>query len=100
MENGNQKVQELLQANIGCSVRAMMGDWVVYYNQKVVGGVYDGRLLVKPTPAARKLLPFCREELPYLGAKPMLLVTQTEPTFLSTLFSAIANELPAPHKKK
>ena len=53
--------------------RAMMGEYILYYRGKVVGGVYDNRLLLKPTPSARALLPDAPMELPYEGAKAMLL---------------------------
>lgn len=58
----------------GLTARAMMGEYVLYYGGKVVGGIYDNRLLVKPTPSAVVLMPEAPRELPYEGAKEMLLV--------------------------
>lgn len=84
-----------------CSSRAMMGEYVLYYRGRVFGGVYDDRLLVKPVPAALELLPQARQELPYEGAKPMLLVEQVEDrVFLARLLEAMEPQLPEPKKKK
>ena len=54
--------------------RAMMGEYILYYRGKIVGGIYDDRLLVKPTSSAVAYLPRADYELPYDGAKKMLLV--------------------------
>ncbi len=79
----------------------MMGEYVLYYNGKVIGGVYDNRLLVKPTPSAKELMPDAEYELPYSGAKGMLLVDNVEDReFLQNLFAAISEELPTPKSKK
>lgn len=81
------------------TARAMMGEFVLYYGGKVVGGVYDNRLLVKPTPSAKKMMPDAPMELPYEGAKEMLLVENMEDkVFLQSLFAVIAEELPAPKR--
>ena len=85
----------------GVASRAMMGEYILYYGGKVVGGIYDDRFLVKPTPAARRLMPDAAEELPYEGAKPMLLVDNVEDRdFLARLLSAMEPELPAPKGRK
>ena len=82
-------------------LRPMMGEYVLYCGGKVVGGLYDNRLLVKPTPAARARLPGAPEEAPYEGAKPMLLVQETDDkAFLSALLPAVAAEIPEKTKKK
>ncbi len=84
----------------GLSARAMMGEYVLYYGGKVVGGVYDNRLLVKPTKSALALLPNAPRELPYEGAKEMLLVEDVEDRdFLGRLFEAVYEGLPEPRKK-
>ena len=81
------------------SYRAMMGEYILYYRGKIVGGIYDDRLLVKATDAAKTLMPDAPEEIPYEGAKPMLLVEQIDDReFLRDLFDAMVNELPAPKK--
>ena len=80
--------------------RAMMGEYLLYFQGKLFGGVYDDRLLVKPVPAARALLPDAPEEAPYDGAKPMLLVEDMEDSaLLARLVTAMEPELPAPKKK-
>ena len=85
----------------GISHRAMMGEYILYYQGKIVGGIYDDRLLVKPTASARKLMPEAPLELPYEGAKEMLLVDEIDDKqFLSELLNAMYDELPVPKKKK
>ena len=85
----------------GVSHRAMMGEYILYHQGKVIGGIYDDRFLVKPTPAARHLMPGAPEEVPYPGASPMLLVENVEDmAFLSGLLTAMGPELPAPRKRK
>ena len=85
----------------GLTARAMMGEYVLYYGGKVVGGIYDNRLLVKPTPSAIALMPEAQRELPYEGAKEMLLVEDIEDRdFLNKLFEAMYEELPEPKKRK
>lgn len=81
--------------------RAMMGEYILYYRGKIVGGIYDDRLLVKPVRAAVSLMPEVTYELPYEGAKEMLLVHEVDSrAFLASLFDAMYKELPAPKKKK
>ena len=76
------------------SARAMMGEYVLYYGGKVVGGIYDNRLLIKPTPSAVELMPEARRELPYEGAKEMLLVEDIgDKDFLNKLFEVMYEEL-------
>lgn len=75
------------------SHRAMMGEYLLYVRGRLVGGIYDDRLLVKPTPAALNLLPDAPRELPYPGAKEMLLVEDVDNgEFLRELFLAMGNE--------
>ncbi len=81
--------------------RTMMGEYIIYYRGKIVGGIYDDRLLVKPVKSAISLMPDANYELPYEGAKEMLLVNDVDnKDFLTRLFNAMYNDLPAPKKKK
>lgn len=83
------------------SHRAMMGEYIIYYQGKVIGGIYDDRFLVKQTKSAKELMPEAALELPYEGAKEMLLVDNLDDKeFLAALFNAMVNELPAPKKRK
>ncbi len=83
------------------SHRAMMGEYIVYYRGKVVGGIYDDRFLVKPTKSAAAMMPNADVELPYDGAKEMLLVDNVDnKDFLRELLEAMHAELPVPKKKK
>ena len=81
--------------------RAMMGEYIIYYRNKVVGGIYDDRFLVKNIKAAVEMMPEAELQLPYEGAKEMLLVDDIEKKgFLRELFEAMYDELPAPKRKK
>ena len=83
------------------SYKAMMGEYIIYYRGKIVGGVYDDRFLVKPVKAAAALMPEAAYELPYEGAKEMLLVENVDSkAFLTELLNAMYDQLSAPKKKK
>jgi len=79
----------------------MMGEYVLYYREKVFGGIYDNRLLVKPTLSAMRLMPDAPGELPYEGAKEMLLLENLDDRiFVKELLDAMYGELPFPKKRK
>lgn len=83
------------------SYRPMMGEFILYFRGKVIGGVYDDRFLVKPTKTACAMMPDAVRELPYEGAKEMLLVDNVENrTFLRALLETLDAELPAAEKRK
>ena len=85
----------------GIALRAMMGEYIIYYNGKIVGGIYDDRFLVKPTKSAVKLLPTAPMEIPYPGAKEMLLVEKIDDrSFLEFLLNAMYDGLPEPKKRE
>lgn len=94
-------ISEQLSGLEEITYRSMMGEYIIYYRGKIVGGIYDDRLLVKPVKSALSLMPNAVYELPYEGAKEMLSVTNVEnKDFLLRLFNAVYDELPAPKKKK
>ncbi len=81
--------------------RAMMGEYIIYYQKKIIGGIYDDRLLVKPVQVAKELMPEASYELPCEGAKEMLLVQNVnDKCFLQNLFESMYDELPENSKKK
>ncbi len=80
--------------------RKMMGEYVLYYRGKVIGGIYDDRFLLKVTPASSRLLPEAPRAIPYEGAKEMLLVEVEDRDALRDVVDAMWVELPAPKKKK
>ena len=83
------------------SYRSMMGEYILYYHGKIVGGIYDDRLLVKKTKSALECMPAAVCDFPYAGAKEMLLVEEVDnKEFLCNLFLSMYDELPAPKKKK
>lgn len=85
----------------GISSRTMMGEYILYYHGKIAAYLCDDRLLVKPVPAAKSLLPNAPMEPPYEGAKEMLLVEAVDDrAFLETLFQTMFDQLPEPKQKK
>ena len=94
-------VLEQLSGLEDISYRAMMGEYIIYYRGKIVGGIYDDRFLVKPTKNAVAMMPNASMELPYEESKEMLLVDNVEnKDFLRELVEAMYDELPAPKQKK
>ena len=94
-------ILEQLSELEGISYRAMMGEYILYYEGKVIGGIYDDRFLVKVTKSSREKMPDAELELPYEGAKEMLLVDDVEnKEFMRELLEAMYPELPLPKKKK
>lgn len=104
MASGREYLEFILEQLSGLddiSYRAMMGEYIIYYRGKIVGGIYDDRLLVKPVKAAVKYMPGAVYEKPYDGAKEMLLVGEVDDReFLAGLFDAMFDELPAAPKKR
>lgn len=93
-------VLEQLSGLEGISSRAMMGEYLLYYNDKLFGGIYDDRLLVKVTASSLELLPDAPQKIPYEGAKPMLLVTEIEhKNYLRELILAMYEDLSEIKKK-
>ena len=88
-------VLEQLSALPDITYRQMMGEYIIYYHGKIIGGIYDNRFLVKPTKSAQKILPNATMEIPYDGAKPMIMIYDIENhELLSKLFNTIYDELP------
>lgn len=85
----------------GVRWRAMMGEFILYHQEKIIGGIYDDRLLVKPTKSALSLMPQAPMSLPYPSAKEMLLVEEVDNRkFLTKLVQQISDDLPEPKKKQ
>lgn len=94
-------IMDQLSGLDGISWRAMMGEYIIYCKGKIIGGIYDDRFLVKPTESALSMMPAAVRELPYEGAKEMLLVDNAEDrAFLEALVTAMYEELPQPKKRK
>lgn len=93
-------ILEQLSGLDGITYKAMMGEFIIYYKGKIIGGIYDNRFLVKPVKAAIKYMPDAEYELPYETAKEMLLVDDVENRdYLEGLLNAMYDELPEPKKK-
>ena len=79
--------------------RAMMGEFILYYHGTIVGGIYDNRLLVKPTKSAQAMIPNATMEIPYPGGKPMVMIPDPEnPELLEHVFNTVYSELSTPGK--
>jgi len=95
-------VVEQFKGELRVTTRKMMGEYILYADGKIFGGIYDDRLLVKPVPAAVAMLPGAKKQLPYEGAKPMLRITAEQiedSAFLVQLLDAMLPEVPTPKKK-
>ena len=92
-------VLEQLSDLDGISHRAMMGEYIIYYQGKVIGGIYDDRFLVKNTASAKRIMPDAPLELPYEGAKKMLLADIDNRPLTAKLIRAVADDLPASKKR-
>ena len=94
-------ILEQLSGINGITSKQMMGEYILYLNGRIFGGIYDDRFLVKPTKSSMAMMPDADRELPYEGAKEMLLVDHVDNRdFLTELVTAMYNELPAPKPKK
>ena len=94
-------ILEQLSGLEGITYKQMMGEYILYMHGRIFGGIYDDRFLVKPTKSAMAMMPDADRELPYEGAKEMLLVDNVDNRgFLEELLTAMFDELPAPRKKK
>ena len=94
-------ILEQLSGLNGVTSKQMMGEYILYINGRIFGGIYDNRFLVKPTKSALAMMPDAEKELPYEGAKEMLLVDNVDNRdFLTDLVTAMYDELPAPKQKK
>lgn len=94
-------ILEQLSELTDITYKSMMGEYIIYYQEKIVGGIYDDRFLVKPVKSAIKFMPNADYELPYEGAKEMLLVDDVDNKyFLAALFNSMYEELLVPKVKK
>ena len=104
MTSSKQYLEYILERLSGLddiSHRAMMGEYIIYYRGKIIGGIYDDRFLIKPVKSAKAMMPNADMELPYEGAGEMILVDETEnEDFLKELIEAMYCELPSPRKRK
>ena len=93
-------VLDLLAEVEGIMCRAMMGEYVLYCHGKVFGGIYDDRFLIKPTESAKALLPTADYQVPYEGAKPLLVIDFEDKFRLAEVVEAMVQELPETKKRK
>ena len=94
-------ILEQLSGVDGIAYKQMMGEYILYMHGRIIGGIYDDRFLVKPTKSAKSMMPDAAPEIPYEGAKAMLLVDNVDNRdFLEKLLTVMFDELPAPKRKK
>lgn len=95
-----QFVLEQLSALTDVSYRPMMGEYVLYCHGVVVGGIYDDRFLLKPAKIARQLMPDAPTDIPYPGAKEMLVADVDDAELACRAVEAIAAELSVSKRKR
>ena len=94
-------ILEQLSGLDGIEYRPMMGEYLLYYRGKLFGGIYDDRLLIKPVPSVRKSMPEARMEVPYEGARELVLAENVDNReFLCQLIEEMWEELPSPKRKR
>ena len=94
-------ILEQLSGLSGVAHRAMMGEFIIYLRGKIIGGIYDDRLLIKNTEAARRMMPDAPLETPYEGAKPYFYIEDVDDhDYVATLVKATCAALPEPKPKK
>ncbi len=94
-------ILEQLSLSDEITYKAMMGEYILYFRGRIIGGIYDDRFLVKPVRSALEMMPDAQLESPYEGAKEMLLVDEVDNReFLKELIERMYTELPEPKKKK
>ena len=94
-------IMEQLSGLDGVTWRPMMGEYIIYYGGRAIGGIYDDRFLVKPCPSALRLMPGARRELPYEGGREMMLVDELDDRdFLRELVVSVSEEVPEQKKRK
>ena len=91
-------VLDLLRDVPSVTHKKMMGEYMFYCDGIIFGGVYDDRFLLKDTLAAREAFP--TEQIPYDGAKPMLLVDSESPALIAEVIADMLPQLPAAKKKR
>lgn len=92
---------ELLKPLEGVTFRPMMGEYLIYYNGKLIGDICDNKIFIKPIESAKRLMPEAEMQPPYTGAKEMLLLDNFEDVdFVAKLFNEIYPHLPEPKKRK
>ena len=69
-------ILEALNLLDNITYKPMMGEYLLYYNGVLFGGIYDNRLLIKITKNNKKY--HMPEAIPYEGAKPMYLVNDVD----------------------
>lgn len=91
-------VLDLLQGVPSVTYRKMMGEYLLYSEGVLFGGIYDDRLLLKDVPAARNAL--SQEQIPYEGAKPLLLVDVENRSQIAEVITAMIPQLPVAKKRR
>lgn len=80
--------------------RQMMGEYIIYYKDRIFAYVCDDTFFVKPVPSAFEMLPDAPLRPPYRGAKDMIVVENVDDArFLCRLAEKVFPELTVPKKK-
>ncbi|MCH5240756.1 MAG: transcriptional regulator [Muribaculaceae bacterium] len=80
--------------------RKMMGDNLIYLNEKCVATACDNLLYIKKLPVLEDKMSGCETGKPYDGAKDHYILDLNNPSFVRTVISNLWDELPFPKPKK
>ncbi len=84
-------VLDLLEKVNNISYRKMMGEYLLYSDGILFGGIYDDRFLIKKSPSLEYLS--LSEEIPYDGAKPMYLIDSENKLEIAEIIDKLLDEL-------
>ena len=84
-------VLELLREVNGITYKKMMGEFMLYKDGLLFGGVYDNRLLIKKTKSLENS--GLKEQIPYPSAKPMFLIDTENPDEIKELVLKVCMDL-------
>lgn len=95
-------VIEQFEDDCGVTAKKMFGEYGLFSGGKMFAMVCDDRLLFKPTDGGRAFIGHVVEGVPYLGAKPCLLIEDRidDRPWLSELARITSRALPEPKHRK
>lgn len=95
-------VVDSLQRIGNISTKRMMGEYCIYYRDKLIGDICDNTLFLKSTESVLRLMPDAERAYPYEGSKTLMSVVEdVENTeLMKVVLNAMYEELPEPKKRE
>lgn len=93
-EDKLKNIVEMLRPLGDIKHRSMMGEYLLYLDGVLFGGIYDDRFMLKITPCVKHTIPDAPCESPYPGAKAMVVADNIDTSVLLTLIPDICSEIP------